>query len=809
MIQWSTALLEYDALKRLIERYTPSALGQARARKIEPSTDRDQLESRHAEVAEAMESLRAAAHPQPASRTAVIRLRFAEMPDPAESVSKLRIEGAGLEAAEILKLTELLDRASDMRAILQAVRERFPLLGAKSDQLGDFRHIVRDLAGKILPDGTLADNASLALARLRRDIEKQKQHIHDSLERFLRRHHEDGVLREDFVTIRNERFVVPIVAGQQRKIDGVIHGASGSGHTMFVEPLETIELNNELVRLDEEEMREVHRILREMTDRLRAQAVPIARTIAMLGELELLFGIAQFGVEFGCVAPRFSADGTRRLELRAARHPLLEDVLRRRHAAVVPVSLSLDEGHRTLLVSGPNTGGKTVTLKTVGLLALMAQSGLPVPCEAAEFPLFEKVLADIGDNQSIQESLSTFSAHITRVREMVEAADGASLVLLDELGRATDPEEGGALGVAILERFASLGAFTLASTHLVALKVYGASTEGVVNGGMGFDESSLQPTYILRLGAPGKSAGLDIARRLGMSEELLQRARAAMKSSDRDIAAFLAQLHERIDKTQALQQELEQARAALVEREHALAKEWAAKETAKLKELDRRAELVLAQFEGQAREVIETIQAGADQRKAADRAQRRVLQAKRELREQMEVNTISTLNEARQGDLETPASRVVEGARVRLKGVREPARVRRKLGKDIIEVEAGFLKLQVPVDDVLEVLPDAPESSRLPKNVSYRASSDLYVISRELNVIGKHAEEACEEVDKFLDSAVMGSVSRVRIVHGHGMGVLKRAISELLAAHPHVEKFHEAPQNEGGSGATIVELKSA
>jgi DNA mismatch repair protein MutS2 len=450
-----------------------------------------------------------------------------------------------------------------------------------------------------------------------------------------------------------------------------------------------------------------------------------------------------------------------------------------------------------------------VTLKTVGLLALMAQSGLPVPCEAAEFPLFEKVLADIGDNQSIQESLSTFSAHITRVREMVEAADGASLVLLDELGRATDPEEGGALGVAILERFASLGAFTLASTHLVALKVYGASTEGVVNGGMGFDESSLQPTYILRLGAPGKSAGLDIARRLGMSEELLQRARAAMKSSDRDIAAFLAQLHERIDKTQALQQELEQARAALVEREHALAKEWAAKETAKLKELDRRAELVLAQFEGQAREVIETIQAGADQRKAADRAQRRVLQAKRELREQMEVNTISTLNEARQGDLETPASRVVEGARVRLKGVREPARVRRKLGKDIIEVEAGFLKLQVPVDDVLEVLPDAPESSRLPKNVSYRASSDLYVISRELNVIGKHAEEACEEVDKFLDSAVMGSVSRVRIVHGHGMGVLKRAISELLAAHPHVEKFHEAPQNEGGSGATIVELKSA
>jgi DNA mismatch repair protein MutS2 len=807
MSQWSTALLEFDALKRLIERYTPSPLGQAEARKIEPSTDRTGLERRHAEVAEAMEYLRAAANPQPASRTAIVRPRFNDMPDPAESVQKLRIEGAGLEAQEVLKLIELLDRSSDMRAILLATRERFPLLGAKADQLGDFRGVVRELAGKLLPDGSLADHASLALARLRRDIEKQKRQIHASLERFLRAHHADGVLREDFVTIRNERFVVPIVAGQQRKIDGVIHGSSGSGHTMFVEPLDTIQLNNELVRLDEEEMREVHRILREMTERLRAHAAPIARTVVMLGELELLFGVARFGVDFRCVAPRFSPPDARRLSLGAARHPLLEDVLRRRRTEVVPVSLSLDESRRTLLISGPNTGGKTVTLKTVGLLALMAQSGLPAPCEEAEFPLFDEVLADIGDNQSIQESLSTFSAHITRVREMVEAAGGASLVLLDELGRATDPEEGGALGVAILERFAQRCAFTLASTHLVALKVYGANTEGVVNGGMGFDETSLQPTYILRLGAPGKSAGLDIARRLGMPEELLDRARRAMKSSDRDIAAFLAQLHERIGQTQALERELDQARAVLAERERAVAKEWAAKETAKLKELDRRAELLFEQFEAQAREVIEAIHSGGDQRKAADRAQRRVSQAKRELREQMEVNTISTLDEARHGDLETVASRVVEGARVRLKGVREPARVRRLLGKGVIEVEAGFLKLQVPLDDVLEVLPDAPASSKLPQNVSFHASSDLGVLSREINVIGKRAEEAVELVDKFLDSAVMGSVSQVRIVHGHGMGVLKRAIAELLTAHPHVEKFHEAPRNEGGAGATIVELK--
>ncbi len=806
MKQWSAALLEYDALKRLLERYTSSPLGRAAAQKIEPAAERSLLERQQAEVAEAMAYLRAAANPQPASHTAVVRLRFDGLPNPGEAVAKLRIEGAQLEAGEILQLIELLDRAGDMRAMLQAVRARFPLLGARADLLGDFRALVRELDGKILPDGTLADHASMALARLRREIEKQKQQIQASLERFLRAHQEDGILREDFVTIRNDRFVVPIVAGQQRRIEGVIHGASGSGHTMFVEPLETIHLNNELVRLSEEEMREVHRILREMTGRLHAHAAAIARTVAALGELELLFGVAQFGLDFGCVAPRFSPADARRLELRAARPPLLEDVLRRRWETGVPVSLSLDEHQRTLLICGPNTGGKTVTLKTVGLLALMAQSGLPVPCEAAEFPVFENVLADIGDNQSIQESLSTFSAHMSRVREMVEAAGSASLVLLDELGRATDPEEGGALGVAILDRFAQLGAFTLASTHLAALKVYGATTAGVMNAGMGFDEASLRPTYVLRLGAPGKSAGLDIARRLGMSEELLERAHGAMQSSQRDIAAFLAQLHDRIRRMEAIEQELQQARRALAEREQALAKEWAARETAKLKELDRRAELTLARFQEQARQIIEGLYSGVGQHKAAARAQRRVAQAKRELREQMDADALAALDLARTGQ-EAPAGRVVEGARVRLRGVREPARVRRKLAKDIIEVDAGLLKMQVPLDDVLEVLADAPEPSRLPKNVTFNPGSDLYVVSRELNVIGKRAEEACAEVDKFLDSAVLAAVSRVRIVHGHGMGVLKRAIGEMLAAHPHVEKFYPAPQDEGGTGATIVELK--
>jgi DNA mismatch repair protein MutS2 len=794
--------LEFASLKELLGRYIASPLGQAELDKVEPLDDRARVEQMLREAAEAKEYLDTAARPQTAARGAAVRIRFGELADTTESVRKLRIEGASLEAMEILELTGLLDRSSDIRSVLLAVAQRFPKLGARAAAMGEFRSLLRDLMGKILPDGTVADHASVLLGRLRRDVERQKQEIQNSLERFLRAHREEGVLQEEFVTIRNERFVVPVIAGQRRKIDGVIHGASGTGHTLFVEPLETIELNNELVRLAEEEMREVHRILLEYTQRLRDYAEAISRTIVILGELEMLFAKAEFAVAFGCTIPRFSSGEGRRMALREARHPLLEDVLRRQRKQVVPVSLELEGDTRTLLISGPNSGGKTVTLKTVGLLALMAQAGLPVPCVEAEFPFFDQVLADMGDQQSIQESLSTFSAHMSRVRDIVTEVTPDSLVLLDELGRATDPEEGGALGVAILDRCRASGAFSLASTHLLALKIYGSNTPGVLNGSMGFNEETLEPTYVLRLGAPGKSAGIDIARRLGMPQALLERARAALSTREQDLARFLSELDRRLKDVAQLQEGLERERERLAAREKAVAEEWAKKESAKIKELERQCELVLERFEEQAQETLGKIASGGGEKKAAAQAQRSVAKVKRELREEMESAVLSTRADALE------PLKIVEGARVRLKGVREPARVRRLIGADRLEVEAGFMKMQVSRDQVLEVLAGEGEGSKLPKNVTFRpAGPDAYVSMQEINVIGERAEEARERVDKFLDSALLASVNRVRIVHGHGMGILKRAVAELLAAHPSVEKFYPAPQSEGGTGATIAELK--
>ena len=793
-----TEVLEFDALRALLGRFVRSALGRRELERVAPSSDRAAIETALAETAEGIEYLRAASQPQTAGRGAAIRINFGGISDPAHAVSRLRIEGATLEAQEIFELTRLLDLAAEARAVLAGAGARFPRLAAHGAGIADLRELTRELTGKILPDGTLADHASVALGRLRRDIEKQRQAIQHSLERFLRAHQQDGTLQEDFVTIRNDRFVVPVVTGRERRVEGVIHGASGSGHTLFVEPFETIDLNNELVRLREEEAREIHRILREFTGRLRERGAEIASTTLELARLELIFSKSEFALEFRCTVPRLSLHGSRRLILKEARHPLLEDILRKQHKKVVPVSFDLDGEQRTLLISGPNTGGKTVTLKTAGLLALMAHAGMPVPASEAEFPLFDEVLADIGDHQSIAESLSTFSAHVVGIRTMLERATPDSLVLVDELGRATDPEEGGALGVAVLDAFRARGAFTLASTHLVALKLYGASTAGVRNGSMGFDDATLEPTFVLRLGAPGKSAGLDIASRLGLDPALIEDARARMTTTERDIAYFLNEMQRRLSEIEDERRTAAEREQSLAAREQSLEQSWEKKYAAKIREVEQRAAELSAQFEKQARETIGDL---------SQKARVKITKTRREFQEAVDAAVEEMAPQTARAAAEAPRLKLAEGVRVRLKGIRQPATVRRILANGMVEVDAGFLKMQVAVADVEEILANAAAPSARP-NVSFRQAASFEGNFREINLIGQRAEEACAQVDKLLDSAALAEVDRIRIIHGHGMGILKRAIAELLAKHPHVEKFYIAPPEEGGSGSTIVELKT-
>ncbi|HNY39264.1 MAG TPA: Smr/MutS family protein, partial [Bryobacteraceae bacterium] len=732
------------------------------------------------------------------------QLSFSGIPETASDVAKLRIQGSVLEPLELLSVIVLLEKAEQVRQALAPHAGTFPLLAERAAAIADFRETVKAVSGRILPDGTIADHASPLLARVRRDMERQRRQIHASLENFLKQHRDDGMLQEEFVTIRNDRFVVPVVPGAKKRAAGVVHAASGSGHTLFLEPLETIELNNDLVRLNDDEMREIHRILAELTERLRTQAHEVRRASDALAALDFAFAKARFAESFGCVIPNFSSDESPVLLLRRARHPLLEDVLRRKRLKIVPVSFELNAESRTLLISGPNTGGKTVSMKTAGLLALMAQSGFPLPADEAVLPVFHDVLADIGDNQSIEQSLSSFSAHIARVKQLVEAGAPGVLVLLDELGRATDPEEGGALGVAVLDEFNRLGAFTLASTHLLALKVYGATTKGVVNASMGFNEETLEPTYELRTGAPGKSAGLDIASRLGLPPRLIERARAAMSDTERDIAHFLKELETKVGEAREEAAALRRRQLELEQREKDLTAALEKRESKRVKEIEERAEKAMKVFEQEAREAIGRASAVPETRKQAERAQREMARARREMREEFAAMAAGKAPPPKPS-IET----IAPGMRVKLKDVSQPAKVLKVLGGGMIEVEVGFLKMQAPVDDVKEVLPEAAGTGkRLPAGVSFTAGPRFETLTSEVNIIGKTSDEAEVEVERFIDACALADVARVRIVHGHGMGVLKRMVQQLLAKHPHVDSYGPATPAEGGTGATIAELKS-
>jgi DNA mismatch repair protein MutS2 len=799
----SIQLLQFPELLDLLAGYAGSVAGQERIYNLEPHSDRGALEAALTEVAEGIIYLGEAASAQEGK--GLLRLRFDQVRDVAAQVRILQVEGASLEGRQILDLFHTLALAGEYRGALTGQPQRFPKLAARALKLADLRTLARRYARTFLPDGALADEASVALGRIRRDIEKQQKGIHESLERFIRAHRDDGTLQEDFVTIREDRFVVPIVAGHRGRVDGVIHGSSGTGRTLFLEPLETIGLNNQLVRLREEELREIERILAEITNNLREHAEEIAATFEALSEFDCIFAKASFARDYNAAVPRFSPDnGPRRLILREARHPLLETVLRKQRKPIVPIGFDLTDERRCLLISGPNTGGKTVTMKTAGLLALMAHAGLPVPAAEAEFPLLDDVLADIGDQQSIEESLSSFSGHLLHVKQMLEQVTPESLVLLDELGRATDPEEGGALGVAILDEFRKSGAFCLASTHLLPLKLYGTRTQGVLNASMGFNETTLQPTYQLRLGTPGKSAGIDIATRLQLPEALLTHAREVLPRLQADFQELLAELHRQTDENARRGKELESATLALKQRTAEVEQDALKREQARQREWQRKSENLVADFEARAQLMMERVAGAGEQRKAAEQAQRLVSKTRREFIEEAE-SVMAPPAEIAKAATEKP--RIEEGARVRLKDIREIATVRRLLKNGMVEVEAGFLKMQVAREDILETVTGAAAQPKLPKNVRLESGPTWDLAYRELNVIGQRAEEAVEQVDKFLDSAAMASVNRIRIIHGHGMGILKRAVSEHLSGSPHVSRFYPATQAEGGAGATIVELR--
>jgi DNA mismatch repair protein MutS2 len=908
LTDFARATLAWDQMLGLLGRYAASPLGRDWLETLVPSSDLRWIEREHGLVDE-MRLLLAEG----------VRPSLAGLSDPTQNLAKARLASAGaaLEVEEIRALLALAlavdGWAATIRTVTMDPGARFrdgglPGLRALTEPILDanLRPLVESIDGKLLPDGTLADSASPELGRIRREIDRQQRSIEESLRTALRKLAEGGSAQEELITIRGERFVIPVKAEAKRRVQGVVHGASSSGQTVYLEPLETIELNNELVRLFEEELGEMHRIFVAMTAQIGAQADVLEQGAAILATVETLVMRARFAAEYDAVRPRFTSGAHAELRLVAARHPLLEHRLKeeakaargagvtdrrgaspaltgadfrvgelnnsdlrntdsqtgqevsdsltgdstavdgaaqqtgadtQNHASqnatlappqVVPLSIALEPERRQLIISGPNTGGKSVSLKTTGLLALMGQAGIPVPAFEATLPVLRAVLADIGDGQSIDQNLSTFSGHIKNLNRLSAQAGPGTLVLIDEPGSATDPDEGSALAVAIAEHFLEAGGFSMIATHHTALKIYGEATAGVVNASVGFNPETLAPTYELRQGVPGASAGINIAARLGLAPRMIERARARMTTQALDIGLFLDKLHAEIASLGEERLRLQAEEKALKKERHRLEVEGMQEWRSATRALEQELGATLRTLENQAKEAVQAIEDKAAKDKASAEAERRVARLRREFSDQF---TAQLQAQRRPNAMQVAAAQAAahrEAARrdprlaglgdtVKLK-IGQTGRVTRELDANTVEIAIGSMKMRTRRADIVAIVQygaqaagtqvqPTPVQAARKRNVTVRVAEPDTDLRPEINVIGLTADHAEDEVQRFVDQAFLAGLQRVRIVHGTGMGVLRRTLRVALGRHPHVATVTEADQYEGGQGATIVELR--
>ncbi len=792
--------LEFPQLKELLRARLTSAPGERALEQLQPSTDRSWVERELARVAEACTLAEQGEAPG-----------FAGLVDPAPLVAKLGVSQVVLAPEELLDLATLLAASTSTRQLVGAPRYRslLPQLRELAAELGDFSALEHNIRRRILPGGEIDSNASPELAEIRAAIHKTELKLHRALKRILGEAAARAALQDEYVTLRGGRLVLPIRADARTRPDGVVHAQSGTGHTLFLEPLETIALNNELVRLREEEAAEIRRILRALTEQLARRRAELERAAEVIGTLDLLFARARYARDFRCTLPRLETDHS--LRLVAVRHPMLEAALQARaHASadgVVPISLELDAEHRLLVISGPNAGGKTAALKTLGLAALAAQAGIPVPAEEARLPLFEQILADIGDEQSLVENLSTFSAHILNLREMAAVAGERSLVLLDELGAATSPEEGAALGIALLEHFRGRHALTVATTHHERLKAYAAATPGALNAAVEFDEVNLRPTYRLRVGVPGLSSGLEMAARLGLDAQIVQAARGKLTAEATETSALIRSLHETQQALERLQEEVRGELTRLQQERARLERDWLQEQRKRLAQLEREVQNLLGQYRREMQTVVDSLKDPKVRARLEKTGVRQLGQAATKAQQAFDTAVLDHLNTGAAPERvarvkQVDAAALAPGARVKLRGIARRGVILSRLDADLVEVQIGSLRMRAKTADVEEI-----EKPKAAESQSLRVKESKGRGTAELQVRGLRVEEALEKVDKFLDEAVLAGHTEARVVHGIGTGALKKALTEFLANHPHVESTREGDPDHGGAGLMVIALR--
>ncbi len=792
----SLAALDFGTLKQIVGRFAQSPAGRRAVDSLAPLSSKA-LITRELEItAECHQLLESGPVPQ-----------FQDLADYVAVFDKLTVAELPLDPQEILDIERLLECTAATRKSFGALVQEAPAAAEVGRRLPEVGVLLSALKGKIAPNGEVEDHASPLLKRIRNEINILRNRLYQSLGKILERHSSSQAIQDEVITLRNERFVIPVRVENRKELPGVVHGTSSSGATLFLEPLETLELNNELVRLKERAEEEIQNILRSLTASIRERLEDLRLAVETLGYLDFSFAKARFSKEFRCVIPEVNDEGL--LGIVEGRHPTLERTLSAQQKRVVPVSVELNSQRHILVISGPNTGGKTVALKTVGLLTLMALSGLPVPAASANVCVLKEVFTDIGDRQSIAENLSTFSSHLVNIREILESVSAPALVLMDELGTGTDPEEGSALGVAIVERLRSKGVLAVVTTHHNGLKMYATTTPGVANASVEFDNATLQPTFRLIHGVPGNSSGIDIARRLGLDEALVSHARQLVSQEHQHVQQFSRHLREQMDQNTKLREELQKELLSLRTRTAELESKAARAETQRQRALELARQQAFEGFEKESRKLLNEVR----DKYLSVRARRELEKKGAQLREGVN-RELAAVAEVEPSDskngLAPKIVPVLVGSRVQVKRFGQEGTVIAAHGEGQWEVVVGNFKCVV---DAKELSPtgapiavqDRPAQSAARVTVQMN-SPELH--SNEINLVGCTVDEAIHRVDKFLDSAFLAAVSQVRLIHGTGMGVLRRALSEWLSNQPYVDKFHPAESGQGGNGVTVVSLKA-
>jgi len=777
----SRKALELDAVVEVIAGHAVTPMGAAEVRRIRPMADPAWISAEHAAVDEVARHLDE--HGSCLS---------GGLSDPEGVLNRLAPEGLRLDARELRTLAMVLAASDDLAERLESLAPAaYPCLHAIARGLPAWGRLAHEVLDGIGPDGRILDHASPEIGRIRTQIARVGERLRGMLRRIVQDPEADAFIRDDFVTQRNGRFVVPVRADAARPVRGIVHGSSSSGATLFVEPLGSVELNNDLVRLAEREQEECERVLRAWADRFRERRSEVAASLEGVARVDSLQARARFAERMEARSPRVGDGGA--IELRDVRHPMLDRALRERGHGCVPSTFVLDGDRRVLLLSGPNAGGKTVALKTIGLAVVMAQSGFPVTAREARLPVFRQLRADIGDHQSIEANLSTFSAHVAAVARFLREASPPALFLFDEIGTGTEPAEGASLAQAILERLLELGVVAVATTHQTALKAWACTTPGVMSAAMEFDVEALLPTYRVLQGVAGVSAGLDIALRLRMPSDLVERARGLLGPETREAEAYLNRIRKQLTEIESERSELA-ARQSEIEQEHRSRREREDRDAERRRRSDEQAlEHVLGEMIDLGRKEVARI---GD---AAERARVEKSRAKGEARLRAEAHRRKAVLAApgRPAVPAAPADLRV-GADVVVRSLGKRGEIV-SLGPRAVKVRLGATTFSVDRDDLQLAAQERPAAG-LARQVG--AARDMGDVRTEIVLVGKTVDEALPELDKCLDRAALAGRAELRVVHGHGTGRLRAAVRRFLAAHPLVAS-HRPDSDDAATIATL------